>query len=473
VFARCYKSQEDADAAVYAADAAFEYFARFKRDAIDAQDLSLRATATIAKTLLHPEASHWLGVELNEFLKYERELGLSGAFVITQKLCREIAATQRRFPHARGVRLPNGSEISTYTDQNHPFALTESPKRFMTWLKKNADQLPPADYHPKGMLEKHVAIGNAVVVDTALSEAGYYRAHLIQTEFPESGFQSLVEPFKDDWERLKATSSHLTGTKAPVLRVTPPVSDDPTLYIEYASIGYNIIRPFHKLVQDNLVIRTTLSEQAFMFQHSAGRRMPGALAVDAAIIFDEKPSKDLPGKEHYLLLAHRVYRESGYYPNCWSASFEEQFAPVKSEWGGKIHPADGTMNDTAIRGLREEFLSESYTGIISVAFQAVFVDLQNLNLQLLAAISLPETSFSDIRELWSSGQAVDSSEHDVLAAIKLEPQTLRKALSAEGPDGSIAFISDSALESAVKDHWHPRSQARIACCLWMLEEGLI
>src|SRR3989442_974052 len=76
VFARPYKRQEDADAAVNAADVAFDYFSRFKGFAIGADKLSFRATATLVKVLLYPEASHWFSAELNEFLKYERELAL-------------------------------------------------------------------------------------------------------------------------------------------------------------------------------------------------------------------------------------------------------------------------------------------------------------------------------------------------------------------------------------------------------------
>ncbi len=366
---------------------------------------------------------------------------------------------------------------TSYPDKNRPYPSDDASKRFMTWLKatvkENPRLFPAAQRSSKGMLKRDVVIGDSVIVDSAPTPTGYDRVRLVATEFPWSEFNQLIKPSDAQWEKAQALNKDLMGVKAVPLRITPPVTDDPTLYVEYAEVPYAIIPSFQNWLQGSPHIQEQLVEQAFRFRNPDGRKMPGSLAVDVAVVIGSEANKGPSSRDRYLLLAHRVARRGGFYPDCWSASFEEQFAPVRSEWGGRLHSADNNLIDTVIRGLREEFLSDRFSKKISASIQAVFVDLVNLNLQLLAVVRLSDTSFSEVVAHWSSGEAPDSSEHDLLAAMKLEPEILKKAVSAEGPEGLIEIYSDPGLAHKAVHPWHPRSQARIACCLWMLEEGLL
>lgn len=178
----------------------------------------------------------------------------------------------------------------------------------------------------------------------------------------------------------------------------------------------------------------------------------------------------LSGRE--LLIAHRVKRLVGHDPECWSASFEEQFSPVTSTWGGSEHPADIKIEDTIIRGLREEFVSPIFAKEVVVSIQAVFLNLVNLNLEVLAVAELPDTSFSDLVEHWDSTETPDRGEHDALATIPLNESALKGALRSPCPGKFAENPAGNRNYAEVSEHvWNPGSQARLACCQWLLEIG--
>ena len=106
---------------------------------------------------------------------------------------------------------------------------------------------------------------------------------------------------------------------------------------------------------------------------------------------------------------------------------------MKSTRGGREHPSDVDIEDTIIRGLQEEFVSERFEKEIVISVQAIFLDLVNLNLQVLAVAQLPDTSFSELVERWQSIETPDRGEHDALASISLNSTTLNKALMSDSP----------------------------------------
>src|SRR5207302_1866760 len=79
---------------------------RFQRGIQGTDVLSIRATATLVDVYLHPEPGQWFSPELNDFLKYERKLGLRGAFVITDSLYQSLSRqAASRFTSRRLVRM--------------------------------------------------------------------------------------------------------------------------------------------------------------------------------------------------------------------------------------------------------------------------------------------------------------------------------------------------------------------------------
>ena len=87
-------------------------------------------------------------------------------------------------------------------------------------------------------------------------------------------------------------------------------------------------------------------------------------------------------------------------------------------------------------------------------------------------VTLDNISFDQIVKLWH--KARDRDDHDVLGAILLNTEALKKAIVGPCPGETVLRYSDHGLGRKCKKHpWHPTSQARIACCLWMLEKGLL
>lgn len=365
--------------------------------------------------------------------------------------------------------VANVKELQRHDQYEHGL----SGGTFMTWLndKSKSALFPLPAFSTTGMREGDVVVGDAVIVNTAPSAAGYsVDLDRDQISFPWHEFDDLMTPFEKRWLHYKRKNEKFVGVKTVPVELTCPVSEDSKLRILGAEVPYGFIRAFHMLVQENIQIRDKLVKRAFEY---GGRKIPGALAIDGGIILGGEPNAMGAIGNRHLLLAHRVKRAGGYYDNQWSASFEEQFNPLEFTDHGRRFASDKSLVATTTRGLKEEFLGDEAAADFRVTLQAVSVDLVNLNLQVIAIVDAPDMSFSAVRAAWSSRKPIDHNEHDVLASMRLDAETLRKALVAKCPDGLVESISNGDLEDYLKHPWHPRSQARIACCLWMLEEGLL
>jgi len=385
----------------------------------------------------------------------------------------------KKLPYTRPSNFEEGMKAqdmylsSAEQGERRFFQTTKAHRSFMVWLveKSKAGQIPAPLLSTKGMREGDVAIRNTVIADTAPNLAGYIvDLDRNQSDFPWSEFNELIRPFSDLWEKYKIENDRFAGVKTAPIEVTFPVSDDANLRIGTADVRFSFTRSFNMLVEENTDIRDELVNRAFQYGE---RKILGALGIDGVVIMSSEPGGQGYASDRYLLLSHRVKRKGGYNANRWSASFEEQFNPIEFEAEGKVFHADRNLEGTAIRGAKEEFLSDEFSKEVPVSLQAVSIDLVNLNLQLMAVVNLFDTPFSEVKALWSSRKPIDYKEHDVLAAMKIERSILEKAIAAECPDGLVEEISNPDLEDYLKHPWHPRSQARIACCLWMLEEGLL
>ena len=466
-FARLHEgSTEDADAAVRAADQAFNVFNRFRHRVTHGAKLSLRASATCIEAVLHPDASYWYGPALNEFLKHERDIGLPDAFIITLDLRRKLSRQiiDMRFPTAHEVPLSSQDRISVFTDTQHPYTPSVSGKRFTDWLIEHKSELPNSTKTIYSSADpRQVIVGNMVIWDSALTETGYSKIKLNRVDFDAGQLDKRLQFVAEEWNKLKAAASDVSGIKASPRLVYPGLTDSTELEIDLAQVPYRIIHTFHQLMFQNEKARSELISEALRLQED--RVIPGSLCAHAALVFGTRGDR-------YLLLAHRAKNKAGYYDNRWSASFEEQFAAVKSFWGKRVHEADTDLTSTVTRGLKEEFLGDDFTGPMHVRLHAVGIELDNLNIDLLAVVDLPGTTFADIEGRWA--RALDSKEHDMLVAIPLNKQVLMNLLHASAlTNVSISHRCGADDEAVLSAPWHPASPARLAMCAWLLEQGLI
>ena len=468
-------NERDADAAVAAADGRYKCFEQFSSSAPGGNQLSLRITATLIEVVLHPDPSQWYGRNLNIFLKYEREIGSPDALIISSQLYEKLSRDARkRFPKYDDILLPNKESIRLYEDSHHPRQRqAESDLRFMLWLQNHARQFPPATCSITGKRDHDVAIADTVIVDAAPTEAGYSKTYLTTVEHDWTQFHSSIILLKhDDWQHVMQESISEPGIKAAPRRVTVPNTDTSSLIIECARVGFGIAQPFHKLLIQRPDLQENFAPSAFAFQSSEGRTIPGILGIHALVIVTGTDNKVGTDPTRYLLVAHRVYRETGYASDTWSASFEEQFNPVDAEINGKHIVADKDLLATVTRGIQEEFLTYEFDlSGMSIQLHAIFVEADILNLQVMAAVILPTTSFAEVKAMWP--KARDAKDHDALAVLPIRQNVLWQAISASGPGGLLESYSGPRREEHVKHPWHPTSRARLACCLWMLKSGLL
>ncbi len=318
-----------------------------------------------------------------------------------------------------------------------------------------------------------IVIGDSIILCTAPGNKGYEEILLPETVLPDPEFKDLISPFKEEWDRIWNRYKGYTKSIAAPLHITLPVikwSDK--LSIECAKIEYSYMKSFHDLLEQNPDLQEKLVRQAFQFKNTSGRNIPGCVGVHAIVIMAGIGNEKESSRDPYLLLAHRTYKEGEVYSDLWSASFEEQYTLDETPFGDTVYPPDGNLHTTVLRGLKQQFLTDEFNGNLQISFHALIMDLIDLNIQLMATVRLPETSFLDVERLWLSEEAIGPAEHDLLAPIKLDSQVLKEALSLESPSGLIE-ISKPGFEDFDKHCWHPTSHTRIACCLWMLEENLI
>jgi hypothetical protein len=400
---------------------------------------------------------NWLSVELNKFLKYERQISCDNAFVITHRLREKLLNNKQikaRFPSSRPRRVFLRTEtITTYVDQEQVISKKRS-QSFRSWLEQNGYNYVsvPTD------IENGWRIADSIILTTALDIRGYGNVVPSQND-RDFSLDDESGPQISKWKKVSDELHHFPGIKASVQSFIPPVTDDQILRIKYQRIPFSVIKAFHNLLETDKEFYESFRNKAAGDSH---RKIPSTLVAHTLVLLRNRQEKVS------VLMAHRRNRkESGYYGNCWSVSFEEQFAPVESFWEGKTHSSDNSVVETVARGLREEFLGEEFNGQIEVRICAIQLETRNMNIGVLAS-AVVQIGIEELIPLWR--MAPDSDEHDAVISIPFDEGSLVKCLSSDklpknflvGYEQYYYLIDDEG------NRWHPTSKARLAMAMWML-----
>lgn len=286
---------------------------------------------------------------------------------------------------------------------------------FGRWLRNRKSLFPTTNLSTHGKTGHEIIIGDSVILYTAPGNKGYEEILLTEDVLPDPEFKDLISPFKEEWDRIWNRYKGYTKSIAAPLHITLPVikwSDK--LSIECAKIEYSYMKSFHDLLEKNPDLQEKLVRQAFQFKNTSGRNIPGCVGVHAIVIMAGIGNEKESSRDPYLLLAHRTYKEGEVYSDLWSASFEEQYTLDETPFGDTVYPPDGNLHTTVLRGLKQQFLTDEFNGNLQISFHALIMDLIDLNIQLMATVRLPETSFLDVERLWLSGETIGPAEHDLL-----------------------------------------------------------
>jgi hypothetical protein len=219
---------------------------------------------------------------------------------------------------------------------------------------------------------------------------------------------------------------------------TPAFSDRRGLEVTLAPIGFHdfyTLIPFldEPLLQGpngtRISIRENYGHMAFTYTSGNTCPVPAPVALHCVIVT----------KDNQIILMQRSHSVA-FYPNHWSASFEETMdSPGMSPKGNK-RPGDADFFACAIRGIEEEL------GVTAEAIDSIKVLSLNVEYLILAtavvAIIRTHLTAQEVRSHWLI-QAPDRNEASKLATVSTDPSVVLQKL----------FDSDTL--------WHPTARMRL------------
>ena len=449
-----------------AADIAFAAFRNWRAR----KPLEFRVTASTMELTIGPNTGTWCAPEFNEFLKYERNIAVPNAFVITDALRAALVEETelRRFPKAYPVQLPNGHTIHCYVDRTHRPKRQVSPNSFGEWLIRKAEvrTLPGAQALSRDILR----IGQCTLLDAADHETGYGQIVPDEGELQYlPAEQSIDDPHKARWKRARGRliKQKVAGTSMQVVKFARELSDDPYGRLQYRTVDYADARAFHALLEKDPSLVLHYRENAMNVMGN-GTSVLNILLTAIVVVIGDTPQ---------LVLANRKARFGGFHGNCWAVSIGEQYMPVNGLRGKRHVSKDKSVEASVVRGLREELLGENFQGDIRVSIHAFCLEDYLDNFMFVAIADLRPLTFAHLLKLWY--RAEDRGEHNAIAAIPATNDHLSACLASPGVptglwdaaqvNGLVGFARGVSRLSAESHTWQPNSHIRLAAAWWYME----
>jgi hypothetical protein len=364
-----YAASEDAgagnfDFSIAAAEAATQVFANWRAENKESRSvLRLRLSIHYApKVYVHSDPGYWTSDDLNVFIKYEREIGVSGTIAITEGIFPDLSPEiQSRFiamrelsmgalPGVDLIRLVRYLPIETEIEFNKTNRLG-----FFEWLNDLSPRLGLADevkLGPRAALR--ATVGNAVFLFSAPHPESPLTIDLSKVD--QDVEPSLKPEEAQEWKRIQENiiensrrGGKEDGPKVSAIRVTRPLSDSPYAQIEWHTEKWSRSRGFHMLLEKTPDLWSRLASNAADVQES-GLQFPGILCCHFIVRTAE--SRTAPPS---ILLCQRQQKgqDDTYSEGSWSLSFEEQLIPGES------------VTSCAKRGLAEELLGQEGSAGVS------------------------------------------------------------------------------------------------------------
>lgn len=219
---------------------------------------------------------------------------------------------------------------------------------------------------------------------------------------------------------------------------TPAFSDRRGLEVTLAPLGFHdfyTLIPFldEPLLSDKSGAKVSIREKyghlAFTYTSGNTCPVPAPVALHCVVVT----------KDHQIILMQRSHSVA-FYPNHWSASFEETMDSPGMSPKGNQRPGDADFFACAIRGIEEEL------GITAEAVDSIKVLSLNVEYLILAigvvAIIRTHLTAQEVKSHWLI-QAPDRNEASKLATVSTDPSVVLEKL-----------FSGNML-------WHPTARMRL------------
>ena len=240
-------------------------------------------------------------------------------------------------------------------------------------------------------------------------------------------------------EKLPLIQKHfINSSHYRLVSFTPAFSDRKGLEVTVAPLGFYDFYTLIPFLDEPLVvgkngtkisIREKYGSMALTYASGNTNPVPAPIALHCVIVT----------KDSQIILMQRS-NSVAFYPNHWSASFEETMDSPGISPKGNTRPGDADFFACAIRGIEEEL------GVIAEAIDTIKVLSLNVEYLILAvavvAIIKTHLTAQEIKSLWLT-QAPDRNEASKFAAISTDPSVVLQKL----------FSGDVL--------WHPTARMRL------------
>lgn len=447
------------DFAINAARNVANDFNAWRTKSHDRSNLRLRISLHHAPDVyIHDTNDYWTSDHLNVFLKYEREIGVSGTIAVTQFIYKQLSTKEQTYFPSNAVRYrkfgvrPGEAIISEthYAPLKHEAILNRDSKMgFFEWLKMTLPEATAEGSALGSSSNFRASLGDASFLFAAPHPESPLSIEFLQRErFPEP---NLTKEEHQQWT-AKQAGLHRDGSKVSVLQIVRPLTDIPLARIEYHIESWIRARAFHLLLAENASLRNRLGRTVLDVQESDFTH-PNIACCHVIVSTADEGSPQ-------VLLCQRQRKGHGdaYYPGCWSISFEEQLRPNES------------VETCVLRGLAEELLGDQGISGATIQVLGAVIEKSILNPAIIVLVNVP-LSLQQIANAWR--HAVDKDEHRQLAGIALTPSILKKLANSSSIPAEVSkFIRPATSDisnifsSNVIWDLHPTAVARAAMYLW-------
>jgi hypothetical protein len=455
------KADETVEAARAVRDAFLTWQANQEYASLGVKGLAVRISCHHCLVWGGADCEYWTSDDLNQFTKFERQIAQHDAIAVTGELAQFLVKEKHAFGRVSKTVLvedPEGPGRYWRVFYDAEITPSRSTREAGDWFTQNCG----ARYDGSVVAEsQRFTIGDSIVVYVPPIPTQSIDIEFTRQDTNTFDELDQLEEWRQCEQEILSTLSLATQPREKVdrekvapLRLRMPLEDFPLAKVTYTPMRFSRARSFLRVLENRANgIWSRLAAKGIDYEERAPLR-PGMAGAHMLLRTDNpKPM---------AVLAQRSRRqdpESGIQLGQWSASCEETMSPD-----------DGSIEQTARRGLKEEILGDEALRA-SLRASAIFIERNHLSL-CIAMVCHTDLSLPEIVDCWRKCR--DHDEHSQLVGLPLEPSLIKECIAQDK-------FTDKARQQCLvvdKPRWEntqgwefvTTSAFRLALALWTFEQ---
>ena len=439
--------------AAYASAKAFKDWQSVERDR---SQLGIRISLHQATIWPDDEPGNWFSVELNRFMKFERDLAIAGAISMTDVVYRSLPKSEQGDWFPTTVKVGDAVNWTIYWNKQQKIELEETT--FVKWLSDSRYAIAGRLAAQLHELEDTIVVcGNCLIIAAPVSSVGFENKieleELATTRWME-GVPALV----------RAEGGHDFAKVCPV-QIHTPLTDSPKMVIRYVRGWYKWAREFGREIEADVAKRVRYGKSALTLDRSKGA-IPDILCSHIVVILEDRKAS-----EPWLLICQRaeIAGQVDFESGSWTVSIEEQYRPAVNLIDGKAEKHDTSIHESVVRGLREELgIPDEVTPVVET--HGLFVEADQLRTAILA-VARVMLDFDKFKR--GIPLAIDRGELRAAVVVPLNKSNVECLLDSEAVPEDFLSLHGIWVKGGIsadrKNVWHTSSKLRLVLARWLLE----